>query len=58
MTVLCCRLVTTFNESITKLLDDETTRDTANARLNQRPTRKMLKHIIQQVYLTQNLIKS
>jgi len=46
------KLVTTFNESITKLLDDETTRDTANARLNQRPTRKMLKHIIQQVYNT------
>ena len=41
--------MTTFNESVTKLLSDEKTRDTANARLNQRPTRKMLKHIIQQV---------
>jgi len=46
------KLVTTFNESVTKLLSDEKTRDTANARLNQRPTRKMLKHIIQQVYNT------
>eukprot|EP00092_Neocalanus_flemingeri_P060395 GFUD01072376.1.p1 GENE.GFUD01072376.1~~GFUD01072376.1.p1 ORF type:complete len:1825 (+),score=446.63 GFUD01072376.1:95-5569(+) len=46
------KLVTTFNESITNLLADEKTRDTANARLNQRPTRKMLKHIIQQVYNT------
>jgi len=46
------KLVTTFNESITKLLSDENTRDTATARLNQRPTRKMLKHIIQQVYNT------
>jgi len=46
------KLVSTFNESVTKLLADEITKEAATGRLNERPTRKMLKHIIQQVYNT------
>ena len=43
------RLTSTFNESISRLLTEDATRETAKARLHQRPNRKMLKHIIQQV---------
>ena len=46
------RLTSTFNESVKKLLNDERTEDIAKARLHQRPNRKLLKHILQQVYNT------
>ena len=46
------RLTSTFNESVRKLLNDPETGDLARSRLNQRPNRKLLKHILQQVYNT------
>ena len=46
------RLTSTFNESVRKLLNDKETGDLARSRLNQRPNRKLLKHILQQVYNT------
>ena len=46
------RLTKTFNESIKKLLSEEKTADLVKSRLNQRPNRKMLRHILQQVYNT------
>ena len=50
--IIIFRLTSTFNESISRLLTEDETKETAKARLHQRPNRKMLKHIIQQVYNT------
>ena len=46
------KLTQTFNDSIKKLLSDEATGDLVKSRLNQRPNRKLLRHILQQVYNT------
>ena len=46
------RLTTTFNQSVKKLLEEDKTSELAKSRLNLRPNRKLLKHILQQVYNT------
>ena len=46
------KLTSTFNEAVKKLISDSSTNELAKSRLNKRPNRKLLKHILQQVYNT------
>ena len=43
-------IVDTYNKAVVDLLSNAKTRNTALKRLNKRPSRKMLKHILMQVY--------
>ena len=44
------RIVDTYNKAVSDLLSNVKTRTTALKRLNRRPSRRMLKHILMQVY--------
>jgi hypothetical protein len=44
-----CRIVETYNTAVKALLSTEKSKVTAQKRLNERPCRALLKHILQQV---------